>query len=114
PPNDGYNTYSTANEDSKSYQLYIRDRVSYALHAGDWSFEPSVNASYQYFKEGYTSTYYSETGPNAGSNPGGGLGNPSTATYSPGGFKLYVLSPVLDISYRQVLNIQGGIVSNVS
>lgn len=114
PPNDISNNYTMTNENTHTYQVYIRDRVSYTLHAGDWSFEPAVNASYQYFNTGYTSTYYSETGPNAGSNPGGGPGNPGTATSSPGGFKLYVLSPVLNISYKQTLNIQGGVVSNVS
>jgi len=112
-PNDVYNTFTTSNTSAYSHQLYMRDRISYVLHAGDWSFEPSVNASYQYFNEGYTSYYYSETGTNAG-NPGGGLGSPSTGSYSPGGFKLYVVTPVLDISYKQVLNIQGGIVSNIS
>ena len=114
PPNDNYNTYSTGNTNSHTSQIYIRDRISYTLHAGRWSFVPSVNASYQYFKTGYTSVYYSETGPNAGSNPGGGLGNPTNSSYSPGGLKLYVLTPVLDISYKQVLDIQGGVVANVS
>jgi hypothetical protein len=111
PPYDNYNNFTESNTISHSYQFYIRDRVSYTLHAGGWSFEPSVNASYQYFNTGYTYGQYSVSGINAGPI---GIGNPSSASYMPNGFKLYVLTPVLDITYKEVLNIQGGVVSNIS
>ncbi|HVU56332.1 MAG TPA: hypothetical protein VHD83_14805 [Puia sp.] len=95
------------------HHIYVRDRLSYTLHAGGWSFEPSLNASYQYLNQTYAQAYLSQSG--ALGNGGVISTNPILNTATQGrGYKLWVLTPTLDITYKQLLNIQGGIVKNVS
>ncbi|HVW62060.1 MAG TPA: autotransporter outer membrane beta-barrel domain-containing protein, partial [Puia sp.] len=105
------NAYSEDNKNYHAHQLYVRDRISYALHAGAWSFEPSVNMTYQYFKNEFKEESFSGSGPGP-SNPG--VSNMSTMRYTPDGYGFYVLTPVIDISYKQVLDIQWGAVMNLS
>jgi len=97
-----------AGGDYHIHHIYVRDRLSYTLHARDWTFEPALNASYQYLNQAYAQAFIEQTG----SLPGGGPVN-SIATQGQS-YKLYVLTPTLDITYKQLLNIQGGIVANVS
>jgi hypothetical protein len=94
--------------------VYIRDRLSYQIQAGSWDVEPSVNASYQHFKNGYSNVTYNETGPNAG--PGtGNLGQGTTSgIWGGASANLYILTPAVDISYKQGFDIQGGFTANVS
>ncbi|HEY4206628.1 MAG TPA: hypothetical protein VGM31_07450 [Puia sp.] len=96
------------------HHIYVRDRLSYAMHAGDWSIEPSINASYQSLKQAYVQASVSQSGSVSGG--GGGLGTTVSNMVAGQGqkFSLFVLTPALDISYRQVLNIQGGVVTNVT
>lgn len=105
-----YETHAQTHAD----HLYIRDRVSYQLQAGGWSFEPSFNASYEHFKDGYSQTQLNESGPNAGP----GSGNPGNTTansfWTGVSANLYLLTPAVDFSYKQMLDIQGGFVANVS
>jgi hypothetical protein len=101
------------NSNLHTHQIFVRDRLSYTLHAGSWSLEPAVNASYNYFKETYLQSLLSQYS----SNPGGlGPGNASSSASEGegGGYKLWVLTPTLDISYKDILNIQGGVMANVS
>jgi hypothetical protein len=102
-----------ANTDYHTYHIYVRDRISYSMRAGGWSLEPSVNASYEYLKEGYLQMSFSQVGIG-----GGGIsGFPGTSIQSVGtggAAKLWVLTPALDIQYKQLLYIQGGVMANVS
>lgn len=114
PPNESSNTYQKGNGDFHIYQFYVRDRLSYAIHAQNLTLEPAINASYQDAEEVYREAYYRETGPEAGTPAGAIYGEPGSAMLNPGRIKLYVLTPTIDVSYKQVLNIQAGVVSNVS
>ncbi|MBN8855121.1 MAG: hypothetical protein BGO55_25065 [Sphingobacteriales bacterium 50-39] len=95
------------------HHIYVRDRLSYTLHAGDWSFEPAFNASYQYLNQAYGQAFGAQSGNLSGGGFGGGSIINSTAAEGRG-YKLYVLTPTLDITYKELLNIQGGVVENVS
>jgi len=114
PSNESSNSYQRGNENFHIYQFYVRDRLSYTVHADNWTFEPAFNASYQDAEEVYNEAYYRETGPDAGTPAGAITGEPGSLMLNPGHLKLYVLTPTIDISYKQVLNIQAGVISNVS
>lgn len=114
PPNESSNTYQRGNEDFHIYQFYVRDRLSYTVHADNWTFEPAFNASYQDAEEAYHETYYRETGPDAGTPAGAITGELGSLMLNPGHIELYVLTPTIDISYKKVFNIQAGVVSNIS
>jgi|GEM_PF-616472 len=106
--------YSELHATMHTDHVYIRDRLSYQIQAGSWSVEPSVNASYQHYKNGYSYIDYSMAGPNVG--PGTvNLGTGSTSG-SRGGASanLYILTPAIDISYKQGLDVQGGFTANLS
>jgi len=114
PSNESSNTYQRGNENFHIYQFYVRDRLSYTVRANNWTFEPAVNASYQDAEEVYNEAYYRETGPDAGTPAGASTVEPGSMMLNPGHLKLYVLTPTIDISYKEVLNIQAGVVSNIS
>jgi hypothetical protein len=113
PSQDSSNTYQDAHEDYHTHQLYVRDRLSYAIHARDWVFEPAVNMSYQEAAQAYDDDNYREVGPDAGTSAGGVTMTPSLASLDEK-VRLYVLTASVDISYKQVLDLQAGVVSNLS
>jgi len=106
--------YSASNVMMHTDHVYIRDRLSYQMQAGDWSIEPSFNASYQHFRNASSATVYNETGPNAG--PGSGNQGPGSVNAMGGGqsANLYILIPAVEISYKQGIDVQGGFTANVS
>jgi hypothetical protein len=109
-PNDSLEAqYNGSSDLGKSYHLWVRDHLGYKATAGHWSIEPAINASYEHFSEqndvgsvDITSAF------NGGSLGLGPLPNVSDAIYS---IKenLIVLTPSLDISYKRLLDMQGGV-----
>jgi hypothetical protein len=114
PPNQNNNFLVSDQGEFHARQFFVRDRISYRLHSGNWSFEPAVNASYQDATERYDANYHTEYGPNVGTPAGGVISYPSNVTANPGQVRLYVVTSSVDLSFKQVLNVQAGFVSNIS
>jgi hypothetical protein len=102
--------YSGGSNATRSYHLWVRDHLGYTATAGHWSIEPAVNVTYEHFNEqnsvvdvGIVSTY-----PTTGILNTATVPEESTAS---SGLKenMVVLTPVLDISYRRALDVQGGV-----
>ena len=98
----------------KSYHLWMRDHLAYKATAGHWSIEPAINASYEHFNEQtglgtvQTTSIY---------NGGSLLGVGSVTNVSEEQFGLkenpIILTPAIDISYKRMLDVQGGALLNV-
>jgi hypothetical protein len=109
PPDSLVAQFNGTSSISKSYHLWIRDHLGYKATAGHWSIEPAINASYEHFNEQnavvmeqLTSSYY-------GGGPGfGSLPTISEDQYESKG-NLILLTPSIDISFKRVLNVQGGV-----
>ena len=100
--------YNTEAENSTHY--WVRDRVGFTATAGAWRIEPSINASYEHVYEQTTNGQIKATA--IGSDA---IISPQTATSVTefnGEFlekeSLVEVTPVLDISYKRSLDVQGG------
>jgi hypothetical protein len=100
--------YNTEAENSTHY--WVRDRVGFSVTAGSWRIEPSINASYEHVYEQTTNGQVQATAPGNGV-----ITNPEMATSVnewSGEFlekgSLIEVTPVLDISYKRSLDVQGG------
>lgn len=96
-PTGGFARYSWPTAYNKSSALLIRNNLFYQIKIDDFTFEPSVNFSY---RNGSTSEGYYN----------GGTGQDMWT----GPTKVYLITPTLNIYYKDVVNIQGGIIDNVS
>jgi hypothetical protein len=85
--------------------LFLRDRLGASFTAGGWTFEPGLNISYE-----HVSRRASQNNMSIGST-----GMYSTS-YSSSMYKqgLIYLTPTVDISYRSLLQIQGGVLEDLS
>lgn len=107
---DSLSSFGLDNTMGHSDHLYIRDRVSYTLQAGGWNIEPSINASYEHYKIRYSENSMSGTG----TSPLTGLVTNRSSFISGLSANQYLLTPAVDLSYKQSFDIQGGFVANVS
>jgi hypothetical protein len=94
-----------------AHQIFIRDRISYMVRAGEWSFEPAVNISYNYIKDSSRQSRYRQW---AIGDPAADFEAYDYLNINTGTRTLWVLTPTLDISYKSILNLQGGVVVNLS
>ena len=85
--------------------LFLRDRLGASFTAGEWTFAPSLNISYEHVNKRANQTYVSYNG--------GGLYNTTTSTnwYKQG---LVYLTPAVELSYRSLLHIHGGVLQDLS
>jgi len=85
---------------------WVRDRLAYTIHSGDWRFEPSVNYSYEHVKE--TFGYIGETTITTGGNPSLPPPTGTNTTNFSGKGKISLLVSALDINWKDVLNLRFG------
>ena len=115
-PGDPNNQYSEMQAQGHADHLYFRDRLSYAMVSGGWTFEPSLNTSYEYVTSHQDATAVYQKGADAG--PGNtNIGNTqitNSASASSASRKVWLLTPTVDLRYKQRLDLQGGIVADVS
>lgn len=82
------------------HTLMIKDNLVYHLATGNWNIDPSLNFMYRHVRDtlGETETAYQDT-------VGGRLifGQSQFATYN-----LSLLTPSVDVYYKNIFNIQGG------
>lgn len=91
---------------NRSQQVLVMDHISYrAALNKDWSVEPALNMSFRYLKQKLTATI---------ANYNNGLPSQiSTSTIQQEG-RLYLLTPSVNLRYRNSFNLQGGLVANIS
>jgi len=102
------------NQGQTKYDNYfwrVRDRLSYGVVAGDWRIESALDYSYEHLKVSLEQQNVLTRSYNAPNYP------PNVSTdylrsYSTQ--KSSVLTPAVDVSFRQALNIQAGLVMNIS
>jgi hypothetical protein len=102
-----YDYYDTVH----AYHLQLRDRLAYTIHAGAWSVEPAFNASYEHIsnRDGYEQ--FAQSGQLSLNS---GFQRSQYNTWQGGKGNLVFLTPALDISWRHTLDIQGGVLLDVS
>ncbi|HTD98724.1 MAG TPA: hypothetical protein VK668_05535 [Mucilaginibacter sp.] len=98
-------TYSTI------ANLLIRDNLYFEKKIGNWTIEPAVNISFRYFSDSLAFHSISMTNSNDPNFPGGANSQGSTNYYH---YKTYFLTPSLNIYYKNLFNIQGGFLYNLS
>lgn len=87
-------------------QVLLMDQLSYQASLGDhWSVEPSVNFTFRYLKNDYEYSQAATTNDN--------ITSINTATYNQEG-RIYLLTPSINLYYKNSFNIQGGLVANLS
>ncbi len=102
-------------DQQKSYHLWLRDRVAYTISAGGWRIEPAVNISYEHLNEQYAVSMINSTSYGSGFSLGGLPTITSTSDYWVGGKStIMFLTPAVDISYKRILDIQGGVLADLS
>jgi hypothetical protein len=102
--------YSYSSEAENSTHYWARDRVGFRATAGSWRIEPMINASYEHVYEQTTNGQVQATAPGNGV-----IINPEMATsVNEWSYEflekesLIQVTPVLDISYKRSLDVQGG------
>ena len=89
---------------SKTSNILLRDNLVYHTKLGVFDIEPSLNLSFRKYSESYRDSSF-----NLVTSDG-----PPSVQFSEesGGYntKLYLLTPSLNISYKNLLNLQGGFV----
>lgn len=109
---DSFKTKSTLTSKDRIQQLIIRDHLSYTKNLGEWGLEPSVDIMYRNLKKKsetfITSTYWY----NNGLNPGTVQNSMVASAYGP--TKIFLLTPSLNVFYRNIFNVQAGTLQNIS
>ena len=100
-PNDYFDAGS-GSQDSR--HIYVRDYLSYTLHAGGWTIEPSVNASYEHVKQ-------SSTQGTVESNYGNNLSASETSFMDKG--HILLLTPSVDAGYKEFFDLKGGFLADL-
>jgi len=88
-----------------THNFLIRDNLQYLLTAGDWTIEPSMNLSFRFSKQNLSETN------RANFSSGGPIIQQNNSHQE---YKVYLLTPSLNVSYKNIFNIQGGLVANLS
>ncbi|AXY74949.1 hypothetical protein D3H65_13550 [Paraflavitalea soli] len=87
-------------------QVLLMDQLSYHGSLGNnWSVEPSVNMMFRYLKN--NNDYYQASTTN------GNVTSINTSSFNQEG-RIYLLTPSLNLYYKNSFNIQGGLVANLS
>jgi hypothetical protein len=84
--------------------LFIRDHLSYTWQTGGWNIVPSLNASYEHIKDAVSELQYSTSF--------GGT-QISEQSQSAKGTQ-YLLTPAVDVLYKDIVDMQAGLLDNVS
>jgi len=106
-----YSSRNEVNSKDRIQQLVIRDHLSYTKNLGAWSVEPSLDIMYRNLKKksetiSYRRVYDNQLNPN--------IVQTSTFVNSYGPGKVYLLTPSLNLFYRNIFNVQAGWLQNLS
>lgn len=81
----------------------LRDNLQYDIKARDWDIESAMNFSYRSVKQAYTSTLlYRDK-----------YGYYTTYNSLSQNYKTYLLTPSINIVYKNIFNLQGGLLVNL-
>jgi hypothetical protein len=104
-PNLGQNVLSLGNGNQYSKHVFARERLSYETTAGGWIINPSLNLSYEHIADDKSGNSFYSDSVGTSSFPGG--------VYLTRGTQ-YFLTPSIDIGYEQILDLQAGVLVNLS
>ncbi len=96
----------------KSYHLLIRDHIGFEANAGSWRIAPALNASYEHFNEQVSEITTDETDLLPGTQYGGAIAESGQAYILKA--NAIFLTPAIDLQYKKILDLQGGVVVNAS
>jgi len=99
-----YTTHTNISAYQQANTWLLKDNLAYHQQIGDWNIDPSVNFTYRHLKD--TLNYQQLIYLDSLSNPG-----QANAAYSKAIFKLSLLTPSLNIYYKNLFDIQGGFVA---
>ncbi|MBV4358482.1 TonB-dependent receptor [Pinibacter aurantiacus] len=94
------------NANLKGHTFFINDNIGYNWRLKNWSVEPAVNVNFQSIKFDTYSGYFIDAGGLAGPSAGGSSRN--------GKGNFFTVTPSLAITYKNILNVQGGFVQDFS
>jgi len=94
----------------KSFTFSLRDNLVYKITIGDFTIEPSVSFSYRNAKDSASNSNEQVSVYNNG-NPAVNQASGSSLWSQ---YKAYLLTSSMNIYYKDVFNIQGGIISNIT
>jgi hypothetical protein len=105
-PGAGYSnaTHTNISAYQEANTWLLKDNLAYHQQLGDWNIDPSVNFMYRHLKD--TLNYLQLSYQDSLSSPA-----QANASYSKATFKLSLLTPSLNIYYKNVFDIQGGFVA---
>lgn len=110
---DSFKIRNNFNSKDRLQQMVIRDHLSYVKSLEAWNLEPSLDIMYKELKtknETFINSYsfYSSNV----LNPGATQNSTSVTSYGPA--KIYLLTPSLNLFYRNLFNVQAGLLQNLS
>ena len=107
-------TFSSAEDEltnskngNRDHDIVAYDNLRYTAKFGDWTLEPAANLSFRTFRD---STYYT----NYFSANGTPDNTPASAGYYRVNQHMFLLTPSLNISYKNYFNIEGGLLYNLN
>jgi hypothetical protein len=99
--------------EAKSYHLWIRDHLSFAIKAGDWTIQPAINLSYEHNNDEDLEAQYEALGNFPVLNFYlTNMQEASGSVYNAEKTNLFLVTPGIDISYRRAVGIMGGALIN--
>src|SRR5205807_2663517 len=96
-----YSYHSLLTWQQHEHTILFKDNLVYHLQAGDWSIEPSVNFIYRHVSDtlGISQVTYLDSIPNNAQ---------TTASTQNARYNLSLLTPSVDIYYKDIFDMQGG------
>lgn len=99
--------YNTSNSDIKQKNFSLYDNLRYSYTAGNFVIAPAVNFNYRSFNTSAANFYTYSTQTSTGSSPVPTAAGSSTSYTS---VKTYLLTPALNVDYKSLFNLTGGLV----
>lgn len=109
---DSFKIRSTFNSKDRIQQLVIRDHLSYTKIIGAWGLEPSLDFMYRNLKRKSEAISSYSLWNNNIMNPGSVQNSTVANAYGP--VKIFLLTPSLNVFYRNIFNVQAGWLQNLS
>ncbi len=97
---------SQQNVSYKRQQVLITEHISYQVKFNDWALEPSLNFQFRYMKYDFSNRIHVTY-----TNPLQEIYDESLVNNE---YRTYLLTPSVNLYYKNVLNVQGGVMTNVS
>jgi hypothetical protein len=99
------------NRTIKSTNIVASNHTTYQIQAGNWQIEPALNVMFRYIE--FSDKLYSRTTSLVAGTPGLPVSSAFSAS-SEGLRRMFLLTPSLNLYYKNILNLQGGMLYDIS